>query len=109
MVRRSDQSRSSEEPDGILEVLRHAAACQANLSGRLDAFEEAEEDDDPGQGQAAQDGESNLSQVPDVVGDVQNVAPWRKRRFEWLGWQQTPTLPIKKNKNKNHYWQASHC
>lgn len=72
-----------------------------DLSGRLDAFEEAEEDDDPGQGQAAQEGESHLSQVPDVVGDVQNVVPWRNRRLECFDWQQTPIPPGKKNKNKN--------
>lgn len=71
-----------------------------DLSGRLDAFEEAEEDDDPGQGQAAQEGESHLSQVPDVVGDVQNVVPWRNRRLEWFDWQQTPIPPPKKQKQK---------
>lgn len=55
-----------------------ACRCSAtHLSGRLDTFEEAEEDDDPGEGQAAQDGESHLSQVPDVVGYVQNVVPGR--------------------------------
>lgn len=60
--------------------LETRCCCLAtDLPGRLDTFEEAEEDDDPGQGQAAQDGESHLSQVPDVVGDVQNVAPGRDR------------------------------
>lgn len=59
------------------------SSCRSatDLSGRLDPFEETEEDDHPGQGQAAQDGESHLSQVPDVVGDVENVAPVSKRRL----------------------------
>lgn len=37
--------------------------------------EETEENDDPGDRQAAQDGQMHFPKVPNIVGDVQHVVP----------------------------------
>lgn len=50
-----------------------AGERETNLSRGFDAPDETEEDDKPGHGQAAQDGETDLSKVPNVIGDVQHV------------------------------------
>lgn len=55
------------------------SVCVADLSGRLNALEETEEDDNPGQSQAAQDRETHLSQVPDIIRDVQHIVPEKER------------------------------
>ena len=41
----------------------------------LDALDEAEEDDDPGDAEAPQEGQPHLAQVPDVIRQVQHVPP----------------------------------
>lgn len=41
----------------------------------LDALDEAEEDDDPGDAQAAQQGQPHFTQVPDVIREVQHIPP----------------------------------
>lgn len=45
------------------------------LAGGLNTSEETEENNNPGDGQAAQDGQMHLSKVPDTVRDVQHVVP----------------------------------
>lgn len=37
--------------------------------------EETEENNNPGDGQAAQDGQMHFPKVPNIVGDVQHVVP----------------------------------
>lgn len=49
--------------------------CVADLSRGLNAPEETEEDDNPGHGQAAQDRETHLSKVPNIIRDVQHIVP----------------------------------
>lgn len=49
--------------------------CFTDLSRGLDTPEETEEDDHPGQSQAAQDREAHLSQVPNIIRDIQHIVP----------------------------------
>lgn len=45
------------------------------LARGLNAPEETEEDHDPGDGQAAQDGQMHFSEVPNIIRDVQDIVP----------------------------------
>ena len=63
----------------------------ADLSRRLDAPDETEEDDKPGDGQAAQDRHTDLSEVPDIIRDVQHIVSEKEtepevRTGDFLRW-----------------------
>lgn len=45
------------------------------LAGGLDTPEETEENNNPGDRQAAQDGQMHFSKVPNVIRDVQHIVP----------------------------------
>lgn len=45
------------------------------LAGGLDTPEETEENNNPGDCQAAQDGQMHFSKVPNIVRDVQHIVP----------------------------------
>lgn len=51
------------------------AGARGYLPRGLDALDEAEEDDDPGDAEAAQQGQAHLAQVPDVIREVEHVPP----------------------------------
>lgn len=51
------------------------AGARGYLPRRLDALDEAEEDDDPGDAEAAQERQAHLAQVPDVIRQVEHVPP----------------------------------
>lgn len=61
----------------FLNVLRQSVCVcmcvcfiEADLSRGFNAPNETEEDDDPGHSQAAQDGETDLTEVPNIIRDV---------------------------------------
>jgi len=57
-----------------MEISVHLS-LHADLSGGFNAPDETEEDHEPGYSQAAQDGETDLSKVTDIIRDVQHVVP----------------------------------
>jgi len=63
-------------------VCVHARVCETDLSRGFNALDETEEDDKPGHSQATEERETDLSKVPDVIGDVQHVVSERERERE---------------------------
>lgn len=58
----------------------YMSVCKANLSRGFNTPDETEKDDTPGHCQAAQDGETDLSKVPNIIRDVQNIVSRERER-----------------------------
>lgn len=70
------------------------------LAGGLDTPEETEENNKPGDRQAAQDGQMHFSKVPNIVRDVQHVVP---KKIRLLVGGVSKDIYKKQSKKRNRY------
>lgn len=65
-------------------VCVYVCESEADLSRGFNAPDETEEDDQPGHSQAAQDRETDLSKVSNIIRDVQHIVSEKERERDRL-------------------------